>query len=278
MLGNLTGMVAFVTGASRGIGRSICLVMAEQGADIVLADIAAEGALKVAKDVEELGRKALVVQVDVAKRDSVGAAVSKALNTFGHIDILVNNASVVYAPGRITMEDGTDTDEDWQYVLSVNLLGPVYCCEAILPHMKERRFGKIINLGSIAEHASRPPHPSGLGIPNAYPVSKAALLRYTKALVHQVSEFNINVNAICPSMVWTPTPQEQIEEMIRNRPELANKDPHDVYLETRRGEVPLRREQAPEDIAKMAAFLASEDARNVTGQCIHVDGGMILRD
>ena len=174
MLGNLTGMVAFVTGASRGIGRSICLVMAEQGADIVLADIAEEGALKVAKDVEGLGRKALVVQVDVARRDSVGAAVSKALDAFGHIDILVNNASVVYAPGRITMEDGTDTDEDWQYVLSVNLLGPVYCCEAILPHMKERRFGKIINLGSIAAHASRPPHASGLGIPNAYPVSKAA--------------------------------------------------------------------------------------------------------
>jgi len=278
MLGNLKGRVAFVTGASRGIGRSICLVMAEQGADIVLADIATKGAFEVAKEVEKLKRKALVVQVDVAKRDSVAAAVRKALDTFGHIDILVNNASVVYAPGRITAEDGTDTDEDWQYVLSVNLLGPVYCCEAVLPHMKERRYGKIINLGSVAGHASRPPHPSGLGIPNAYPVSKAALLRYTKALVHQVSEFNINVNAICPSMVWTPTPREQIEKMIRNRPELANRDPHDVYLETRRAEVPLRREQAREDIAKMAAFLASEDARNVTGQCIHVDGGMILRD
>jgi NAD(P)-dependent dehydrogenase (short-subunit alcohol dehydrogenase family) len=278
MLGNLKGRVAFVTGASRGIGRSICLVMAEQGADIVLADIATKGALEVAKEVEKLKRKALVVQVDVAKRDSVAAAVRKALDTLGHIDILVNNASVVYAPGRITSEDGTDTDEDWHYVLSVNLLGPVYCCEAILPQMKERRYGKIINIGSVAAHASRPPHASGLGIPNAYPVSKAALLRYTKALVHQVSEFNINVNAICPSMVWTPTTREQIEEMIRNRPELANRAPHDVYLEARWAEVPLHREQAPEDIAKMAAFLASEDARNVTGQCIHVDGGMILRD
>lgn len=278
MLGDLTARVAFITGAGRGIGRSMCLVMAEQGADIVLADIATEGTQKVAKEVEGLGRKVLAVQVDVAKRDSVAAAVGKALDAFGHIDILVNNASVVYAPGRITLEDGTDTDEDWQYVLSVNLLGPVYCCEAILPHMKERRYGKIINLGSVAGHASRPPHPSGLGIPNAYPVSKAALLRYTKALVHQVSEFNINVNAICPSMVFTPTPREQIEEMIRNRPDLTGRDPHDVYLETRRGEVPLRREQEPEDIAKMAAFLASDDARNVTGQCIHVDSGMILRD
>jgi len=278
MLVDLTGKVAFVTGASRGIGRSICLVMAQQGAEIVLADIATQGALKVAKEIEKLGRKAFVVQVDLAKRASVVAAVRKALDTFGHIDILVNNASVVSAPGHITMEDGTDTDEDWQVVLAVNLLGPVYCCEAIIPHMKERRYGKIINIGSVAAHASRPPHASGTGIPNAYPVSKAALLRYTKALVHQVSEFNINVNAICPSMVWTPTPQQQIEEMIRARPELANRDPHDVYLEVRIPEIPLRREQAPEDIAKMAAFLASEDARNVTGQCIHVDGGLILRD
>jgi len=278
MLGDLKGRVAFITGAGRGIGRSICLVMAEQGADIVLADITTEGTSKVAKEVEGLGRQALVVQVDVARRDAVVAAVNKALDTFGHIDILVNNASVVYAPGRITLEDGTDTDEDWQVVLAVNLLGPVYCCEAVIPHMRERRYGKIINIGSVAAHASRPPHPSGLGIPNAYPVSKAALLRYTKALVHQVSESNINVNAICPSMVWTPTPRQQIEEMVRTRAELAGRDPHDVYLEARRAEIPLRREQEPEDIAKMAAFLASEDARNVTGQCIHVDGGLILRD
>jgi len=277
MLGNLTGRAAFVTGASQGIGRSICLVMAEQGADIVLADLTTEEALKVAKEIGKLRRKAFVVQVDVANRDSVVAAVRKALDTFGHIDILVNNASVISAPGHTSLEDGIDTDEDWHVVLAVNLLGPVYCCEAIIPHMKERRYGKIINIGSVAAHAARPPRVSGVGYPNAYPVSKAALLRYTKALVHQVSEFNINVNAICPSMVWTPTPQRQIEEMIRTRPELTNRNPHELYREIRSAEIPLHREQAPEDIAKMAVFLASEDARNVTGQCIHVDGGLILR-
>jgi NAD(P)-dependent dehydrogenase (short-subunit alcohol dehydrogenase family) len=252
--------------------------MAGQGADIVLADIATQGALEAVKEIEELGRRALVVQVDLARRDSVMAAVKEALDTFGHIDILVNNASIVTAPGRPSKEDGLDTDEDWQAVLAVNLLGPVYCCEAVLPQMKERRYGKIINIGSVAAHATRPPRASGLGYPNAYPVSKAALLRYTKALVHQVSEANINVNAICPSMVWTPTPQQQVEEMIRARPELSSRDPHELYLETRSAEIPLHREQVPEDIAKMAAFLASEDARNVTGQCIHVDGGLILRD
>ena len=278
MLGDLAGRVAFVTGASQGIGRSICLIMAEQGADIVAADIDTEGAREVAKEIEMLGRKPLVVQLDVAKRDSAVAAVKKALHTFGNIDILVNNASVVSAPKSTSHEDGMDTDEDWQVVFAVNVLGPVHCCEAILPHMRERRYGKIINIGSVAAHAGRPPRVAGLGYPNAYPVSKAALLRYTKALVHQVSAFNINVNAICPSMVWTPSVRRSIEEMIRLSPELANKDPHDVYLEMRRAEVPLGREQAPEEIGKMAAFLASEDARNVTGQCIHVDGGMILRD
>ena len=225
-----------------------------------------------------LGRKPLVVQLDVAKRDSAVAAVKRALDTFGNIDILVNNASVVSAPKSTSHEDGMDTDEDWHVVFAVNVLGPVHCCEAIIPHMRERRYGKIINIGSVAAHAGRPPRVAGLGYPNAYPVSKAALLRYTKALVHQVSAFNINVNAICPSMVWTPTVRRPIEEMIRLSPELANKDPHDVYTDMRGAEIPLGREQAPEEIAKMAAFLASEDARNVTGQCIHVDGGMILRD
>ena len=225
-----------------------------------------------------LGRKPLVVQLDVAQRDSAVAAVKQALDAFGNIDILVNNASVVSAPKSTSHEDGMDTDEDWQVVFAVNVLGPVHCCEAVIPHMRERRYGKIINIGSVAAHAGRPPRVAGMGYPNAYPVSKAALLRYTKALVHQVSAFNINVNAICPSMVWTPSVRRSIEEMIRVSPELADKDPHDVYLDMRRAEVPLGREQAPEEIAKMAAFLASEDARNVTGQCIHVDGGMILRD
>ena len=225
-----------------------------------------------------LGRKPLVVQLDVAQRDSAVAAVKQALDAFGNVDILVNNASVVSAPNSTSHEDGMDTDEDWRVVFAVNVLGPIHCCEAVIPHMRERRYGKIINIGSVAAHAGRPPRVAGLGYPNAYPVSKAALLRYTKALVHQVSAFNINVNAICPSMVWTPSVRRSIEEMIRLSPELANKDPHDVYLDMRRAEVPLGREQAPEEIAKMAAFLASEDARNVTGQCIHVDGGMILRD
>jgi len=252
--------------------------MAQQGADIVAADIDTEGAREVAKEIEMLARKPLVVQLDVARRDSAVAAVKMALDTFGNIDILVNNASVVSAPKSTSHEDGMDTDEDWQVVLAVNVLGPVHCCEAVIPHMRERRYGKIINIGSVAGHAGRPPRVAGLGYPNAYPVSKAALLRYTKALVHQVSAFNINVNAICPSMVWTPSVRRPIEEMIRISPELTDKDPHDVYTDMRAAEIPLGREQAPEDIAKMAAFLASEDARNVTGQCIHVDGGMILRD
>ena len=278
MLGDLAGRVAFITGASQGIGRSICLIMAEQGADIVAADVDTEGAREVATEIEMLGRKPLVVQLDVAQRDSAVAAVKQALDAFGNVDILVNNASVVSAPNSTSLDDGMDTDEDWRVVFAVNVLGPIHCCEAVIPHMKERRYGKIINIGSVAAHVGRPPRVAGMGYPNAYPVSKAALLRYTKALVHQVSAFNINVNAICPSMVWTPSVRRSIAEMIRLSPELANKDPHDVYLDMRRAEVPLGREQAPEEIAKMAAFLASEDARNVTGQCIHVDGGMILRD
>ena len=267
-----------MTGASQGIGRSISLVVAEQGADIVLADIAPEGAHSAARDVERVGRKALVVQADVTRRDSVDAAVGKALDAFGHLDILVNNASVTRAPGYTELEDGMDTDEDWRVTFAVNVTGPAHCCEAVIPHMKERRYGKIINIGSVSGHPGRGPHPQGDGVPHAYSASKAAVLRYTKALVHQVSAFNINVNAVCPSMVWTPNSQEGLHRLIQAKPELGDRDPHDVYTELRSPEIPLGREQAPGDIAKMVAFLASEDARNVTGQCIHVDGGMILRD
>ena len=123
MLGDLTGRTAFVTGASQGIGRGISLVMAEQGAHIVLADIAPEGAHSAARDVERVGRRALVVQADVTRRDSVDAAVGKALDAFGRLDILVNNASVTRAPGYTDLEDGMDTEEDWRVTFAVNVTG-----------------------------------------------------------------------------------------------------------------------------------------------------------
>ena len=127
MLGDLTGRTAFVTGASQGIGRGISLVMAEQGAHIVLADIAPEGAhsaaRSAARDVERVGRRALVVQADVTRRDSVDAAVGKALDAFGRLDILVNNASVTRAPGYTDLEDGMDTEEDWRVTFAVNVTG-----------------------------------------------------------------------------------------------------------------------------------------------------------
>lgn len=268
MLVDLTGRTALVTGAAQGIGRGIALVMAQQGADVVIADLDADLASQTAKEITKLGRKALGVQTDVTKQESADAAIKKAIDTWGHLDILVNNAGVSSAPGRSGDED---REVDWQVLWSINVMGVVHCCSAAITHMKQRRYGKIVNIASMAGHAARR---SG----GAYGVSKAAVLRYTKGLAYQLASFNINVNAICPGAVWTAFQQRGVQRRVETNPELAKRDPHELFLENYKTVIPLGREQTPEDIGKTAAFIASEDARNITGQCFHVDGGAILRD
>lgn len=268
MLADLSGKIALITGGGQGIGEGITTVLAEQGADVVIADIVTEGPGRLAKRIESMGRKALVLQVDVRRQDSVDSAVQEALGAFGGLDILVNNAGISSAPDRNTAEDG---DADWEATFAVNVMGAVHCCTAVVPHMKGKRYGKIINVASIAGHAARR---SG----GAYGVSKAGVLRYTKGLAHELAPFNINVNAICPAAVWTPFQQDGFERRKEQDPALADVDPHQDFLDRYSTVIPMGRPQNARDIANAVAFLVSEDARNITGQCLHVDGGAILRD
>ncbi len=265
MLGDLTGKNALVTGAGSGIGAGIAAVMAQQGASVAVADLHKGRADEVAAGI---GRSAMPVRMDVTDSASVEAAVRLVISEWGSLDVLVNNAGVASAPEHST--EG-DREEDWDVTFSINVKGVVHCCDAVKTHMKERRRGKIISIASMGGHA-----PRLMG--GAYAASKAAVLRYTKGLAHELAPFNVNVNAICPGAVWTRFQEGGARAMQRSDPSLAGRAPEQIFLDRYESVIPLGRPQTPEDIGKMAAFLASEDARNVTGQCVHVDGGAIIRD
>ena len=250
MLADLTGKTAVVTGGGQGIGRGIALVLAQQGADVAVADITRDEPRLVAGEIGDMGRNSVVLRMDVTDREQVEEAMASAIDSLGRVDILVNNAGIGGAG-------------DWERTFAVNVMGVVNSCEAVLPHMKERRYGKIVNIASMAGHA-----PRRLG--GAYAASKAAVLRYTKGAAFEQAPHNINVNAVCPGAIWTAFQQKFVVE--------GADDPYQAFLERYQDTIPMGRPQSTEDVGKAVAFLVSDDASNITGQCLHVDGGAVLRD
>ena len=266
MMIDLTDKVAIITGGASGIGRGISLVMAEQGAKVVVGDLNGPGAEAVAADVSRMGRRATAIVTDVTDRASVNRMVSQVIDDFGRIDILVNDAGVIGAPNW--WERGTPSDEDWDQVLAVNLRGAVIASEAVSPHMKERRYGKIVNIASIAARLGGPDIPH-------YNASKSAVVSWTQSNALQLAPYDINVNAICPGLLWTP----MFERLVQRRaafgfePSLQGLEGREFFDRLVETWIPMKKEQTPEDIGKLAAFLASDDAHNITGQAINVDGG-----
>ena len=263
---DLTDKVAIVTGGARGIGRGICLALAGQGADIAVADMNGQGAESVAGEVAGMGRQGVAIAVDVTDRKSVDNLVRQVMDRFGKTDILINDAGVIGASGW--QERETPSDEDWELVLAVNLRGVAVVTEATIPHMKERRYGKIINIASIAarQGSQAAPH---------YAASKAAVVNLTQSHALQLAAYDINVNAICPGTLWT----SMYEQVARQRsnfdadPTMRGLQDREYFARAVETRVPMKKAQTPEDIGNLAAFLASDDAHNITGQAINVDGG-----
>jgi NAD(P)-dependent dehydrogenase (short-subunit alcohol dehydrogenase family) len=256
--------VVLVTGGASGLGRGISLVLAERGADAAVADIHLEGAEKVAEELAGLGRKSKAFQVDVTKQTELGQLVADVVAHFGRIDVLVNAAGVIGAPG---FEDTTTSrEEDWDLTFDVNVKGTAMASDAVAAHMKERRSGKIVN---IASHAGR----GGSGGGGAYGASKAAVIHLTQSYALDLAPYDINVNVICPGTIWTPMWERIAERNKRNQPSLSHLTPREIFEKSIRERCPLGREQTPEDIGKAAAFLASDDAVNITGQSLNVNGG-----
>lgn len=253
----LHGKVAIVTGGCRGIGEGISVSLAKNGADVVIGDLSP--IKSVMEKVRGLGRKGLLVKVDVTKAGEVKEMVDKTLNSFGRIDILVNNAGVVSYADFLEI-----SEEEWDRVINVNLKGTFLCCKAVVPAMVRQREGRIINISSTAGKEA----PPGLA---HYSASKFGVIGLTQAIAKELGQYNITVNAVCPGMVFT----DMWRYLSKAIGEKERKSAETAWMDRLKARIPLGRPQTPEDIGNMVVYLASENGRNITGQAINVSGGYV---
>ncbi len=244
----MTNRTAFVTGASRGIGRAVALRLAAAGARIVVASNERENNDLVVAEIVAAGGQALPIYLDLTSQDSIKEAVATALKETGRIDILVNNAGVTKDGFALRMRK-----EDWDFVLSINLTGAFLITQQVMPGMIKERWGRIINMASVVGLSGNPSQAN-------YVSSKAGIIGLTKGLAQELGSRNITVNAVAPGFIETDMtaklPQEVKDRML--------------------SAIPLKRGGKPEDVAAAVAFLASEEAGYITGMVLSVNGGMYM--
>jgi NAD(P)-dependent dehydrogenase (short-subunit alcohol dehydrogenase family) len=262
----LQGKVAVVTGGGSGIGRGIVLCMAQEGADIAIPDIQEGNAQAVAKEVLALGRRAVAMRCDVTKEADVQAALERVKRELGKIDILVNNAGMASRPG---MPFTNNTEEDWDRTYAVNLKSVFLACKAIAPYFIGRQAGRIINIASIAGPLAAVTMPP-------YSVAKGGVITLTRVVAKELAPHGITVNAICPGVLWTPFWENLARYIADTNPAFKGMTPRQVFDKRVADIIPMKREQTPEDIGWAAVFLASDQARNITGQALNVDGGSVM--
>lgn len=262
---DLAGKVAIVTGGGKGIGRGIALRLAGAGADILIADMDDAAAESTAREISGSGVRAEAVRTDVADEASTDAMVEAALSRLGRVDILVNNAGIGGATGWAERVNGSV--EDWTKVFEVNVLGIVHATNSVAAHMMERRSGKVVNIASGAGRRGSP------GFAH-YSASKASAINVTQAFAYQLAPYKINVNSVCPGVLWTDLWHDLADRRLKALGEAQMSGRQ--YFERRLQNIPLGREQTPEDIGNAVAFLASDRARNITGQALNVDGGSMM--
>ncbi len=245
---HLQGKTALVTGAAQGIGKAIAIALAESGADVAVSDVNGDKAAETAKEIEALGVKAFSIAGNVADSASAAAMVDEAAARFGKLDILVNNAGITRDNLIMRMKE-----EEWDLVIDVNLKGSFNCAKAAIKHMSKARRGTIINIASIVGAMGN------AGQAN-YVASKAGLIGLTKTIAREYASRNITSNAVAPGFIDTAMTQALPEKV---REELLK-------------QVPLGRLGTSEDVAAAVRFLASDAASYITGQVIHVNGGMYM--
>jgi meso-butanediol dehydrogenase / (S,S)-butanediol dehydrogenase / diacetyl reductase len=262
----LGGKVAIVTGGGSGIGRGIVLAMAREGAEIAIPDIQPGNAEQVAQEVAALGRKAIAMKTDVTRETEVRAMIDRTRETFGQIDIVVNNAGLASAPG---MPFTNNTEEDWDRVYAVNVKSIFFSCKAIAPYFIERKKGRIINIASIAGPLAAITMPP-------YSVSKGGVITFTRVVAKELAPHGVTVNAICPGVLWTPFWQDLADHIAKTNPAFSGMTARQVFDKRVNDVIPMKCEQTPDDIGWAAVFLASDEARYITGQALNVDGGCVM--
>jgi 3-oxoacyl-[acyl-carrier protein] reductase len=241
--------VAVITGAGQGIGREIAIAFSMRDTQVVIADRHGENALKVKDEIQDAGKTALAIEVDVSSEESVTLMIEQALKEFGTIDVLINNAGI-YPSASIEEL----TDESWNRVIGTNLTGAFLCSRAVVPTMLEKKKGRVINLSSTTAFR---------GARNGahYAASKAGIIGFTKALALELAPTGITVNAICPGLTDTAQPRGHMT---------------DKELYAKKDRVPLGRIAQPRDIVGPVLFLASDKAAHITGQTVLVNGGDLM--
>ena len=243
---DLKDKVAIVTGAAQGIGKVIALALADQGADLVVSDVNDEGLQDVCREIKTRGREALAVKANVASLSDCEEMIKQGLDRFGKIDILVNNAGITRDTVLLRMKE-----EQWDQVMQVNLKGTFNCTKAVIRAMFKQKSGRIINISSVTGVMGNP------GQAN-YSASKAAVIGFAKAIAREYAHCGITVNAVAPGFIKTAMtdaiPERDREAMI--------------------AQIPAKRLGTPEDVAGAVCFLASDAAGYITGQVIHINGGL----
>ena len=249
------GKVGLVTGGGSGIGRGIALALAREGAEMAVVDVNPETAARTTKEAEAFGIRSHSLQVDVASPQQVEKAVGEVINVFGRIDILVNNAGISPKRQGLKVPVVEMDPSEWERVLGINLGGVFLCSRAVLPGMIARRYGKIINISSVAAKTG------GFAGGAHYASSKAAILALTKAIALEVAQYGINVNAVMPSRIESAMGYSIPEEKLKQR----------------LSQIPLGRFGTPKDVAEAVMFLASDEASSwMTGATLNVSGGALM--
>jgi len=255
----LQGKVAIVTGAGRGIGRSIALRLAQEGADVLVSDVDGATAENTAREIATLGRRSVGMRADVTRPADMKEMAARSLAELGGIHILVNNAGIVQVKPWLEL-----ADEDLDRMFGVNVKGTLFASQAVAPTMVQQRSGRIINISSVAAKLSRPYFLH-------YAASKAAVVSMTRGMALYFAPYNVTCNSVCPGTVDTKM-WEYLDEALGALEGRAKGE----ALKQRIGAIPLGRVEQPEDVAGVVAFLSSEDSGYMTGQSLLVDGGFFM--
>lgn len=262
----LEGNVALVTGAGQGIGEAIALEFAREGCDVAVNDLSADNANNVADKIKTLGRQSIAVSGDVTNSKFVNKMVKQVLDRFKRLNILVNNAGITKSLHILKM-----TEEIWDLSMNVNLKSAFLCSKAVAPAMIKQKNAHPEGTAKIINMSSKSGKQGGLWL-TAYCASKFGVIGFTQSLALDLAPYKINVNAICPGIVFTPQ-WDRLQKEYGKKLGMSEDKVRDYYVK----KIPLGREGAPEDVARVAVFLASGESDYMTGQAVNITGGQEMR-